>query len=75
MASKPITKQSTMSSLNMDQVDPLELEEIIQINQTKNIKDWKAKRKSKSLGEVAWEQMFDSENLKLPDTKFMNYLK
>ena len=65
----------------MNQIDPLELEDVIEVNRAKNIADQKAKleeRKSESalsLGAVAWEQMFDSDNLELPDTNFMNCLK
>ena len=28
-----------------------------------------------SLGAVAWDHMFDSDDLKLPDTSFMNHLR
>ena len=75
MSSRTITKQRTGSSSNVNQIDQLELQDVIEINRAKNIADWNAKlgeRKSESalsLGAVAWEQMFDSDNLELPDKK------
>ena len=73
MASKSINKQHTRSSSIVDQINPSELNNIIQKNRTK--KDQKEKQKIKLLGEIAWKQMFDGDNLELPATKFMDHLK
>ena len=75
MAAKPINKQGTRSSSNGDQINPSEFEDIIQMDQSKTMKDQKDKRKNKLLGEIAWEQMFDGDNLELPATNFMDCLK
>ena len=70
-----MNKQCTRSGSNVDHSDPSEFKDIIQMDQTKTMKDQKEKRKNKSLGEIAWEQMFNGENMELPATSFMDRLK
>ena len=54
----------------MDPINPLELNALIKTNQAKNSADRKAKLEERkhesamSLGAVAWDHMFDSDNLK-----------
>ena len=75
MSTTTVARQHTRCNFESGQVDPSHLEHIIQANRTKDIKDRRAKQKSKTLGEVAWEQMFNSNNPKLPNTNFMCRLK
>ena len=64
-------------------VDPnqAELENVLRTNQAKKSADRKAKleeRKRQSataLGTIAWNDIFENEELKLPDTSFMSHLK
>ena len=81
MSSRTITKQHTRSSSTVDRIDPAELDTLIKTNRAKSSADRKVrleerKRQSAmSLGAVAWDDMFESDDLKLPDTSFMNHLK
>ena len=45
MSTTTVTRQCTRSNSNLDQVDPSHLEHIIQANQSKDIKDQRAKQK------------------------------
>ena len=48
---------------------------MIRANQTKNTHNRRARQKNKTLGEVAWEQIFNDNKPKLPNTNFMGHLK
>ena len=53
-----IAEQNIMSNSKTDQVDNSNLEQSIQANPKERTSNKRAEKKSKSLGEVAWEQMF-----------------
>ena len=72
---KTVTGQRTRSNSNPDHVDPSYPEHLIQANQTKDIDDRRSRQKNKTLGEVAWEQMFKDNKSELPNTNFMGHLK
>ena len=81
MSSRTTTKQRTRSSSNVDPIDPSQLNVLIKTNRAKNSADRKTKLEERkresamSLGAGAWDDMFNSDDLELPDTNFMNRLK
>ena len=72
---KTVTKQCTRSNSNPDHVDTSHHEQLIQARQKENTTNRGAEQENKTLGEVAWEQMFNDHISELPDTKFMGRLK
>ena len=58
MAFNPMNKQGTKSNSNVDHNNQSEFEDMIQMDKPKTMKGQKEKRTNKSLGEIAWEQMF-----------------
>ena len=67
--------QGTKNDSNVDHSDQSEFEDMILMDLSKPRKDWKGKRKNKSLGKIAWEQVFEGDNIELPATSFMDWLK
>ena len=67
-----IAEQNIKNNSITDQANP---EQSSQANPKENTNNRKADEKSKSLGEVAWEQIFNNHKSELPHTEFMDRLK
>ena len=70
-----IVEQNIKSNSNTDQVDTSHTEQSFQANPRESTSNRRAVEKSKSLGEVAWEQIFNNHKSELPHTEFMDRLK
>ena len=86
MSSTIVTKQCIRSFSVADDVDLSDLDDLIRKNWAKNSANRKAKLAEKesnskkgasrepaiALGAVAWDNMFEDDTVKIPDTNFMN---
>ena len=63
-----VAEQNIKSNSNPDQVDASHPEQSLQANQKESTSNRRAEKISKSLGEVAWEQIFNNHKSELPYT-------
>ena len=70
-----IAEQNIKNNSITDQADTSHPEQSSQANPKENTSNRRADEKSKSLGEVAWEQIFNNHKSELPHTEFMDRLK
>ena len=76
MQSNPtMTKWNIKSSLNTDQVNISHPKQSSQESLKEDIINGQSEEKSKSLGEAAWEQIFNNHKPELPHTEIMDRLK
>ena len=76
MQSNPATAEwSVKSNLNTDQFNISHPEQSSQASLKEGTINDSSERKSKSLGEVAWEQIFNNYKPELPYTEFMDHLE
>ena len=61
-----IAEQNIKSNSNPEQVDTSHPEQSIQANAKESTSNKRAEKKSKSLGKVAWERIFNNYKSKLP---------
>ena len=81
MATKTVTKQSNRNNLNTDPIDLAQRDNMIKSHRAKTSADQKAKLEEKkhessmSMGELAWNDVFDNDDFNLPETSYMNCLR